>query len=108
MNIPDEKVLPPRLQWLGRLFIDTVASTVRWRISAEESRRLPVLDSTIETLREELTRARKHGLEHMEALFNVGLYALLLDRDFAVVKTEMATFDKWRLRFTARQMAVLV
>jgi hypothetical protein len=77
-------------------------------MSADEQARLPRLDEAIATSRKELLRARDMGLEDRERVFNVGLYILLMDRDFAVVKLQMATFDKWKLRFSARQMAVII
>jgi hypothetical protein len=68
-----------------------------------------VLASAITTTRKELIRARELGLVDAERIYNVGLYVLLADRDFSVLKVEMvSTFEEWKLSFTARQMAILI
>lgn len=63
----------------------------------------------METLKRELLKARERGTDHAARILNVGLFVLLMDRDFAVLKVDMvSTFEKWRLRFTARQVALLL
>lgn len=108
-RIPSEEDFPAGLQWLGRLVIDAIVFRNRCRSVADERARLPTVRSTIETFREQLANARANGLVHVERVFNVGLYVLLIDRDFGAVKVEMvSTFEPWRLRYTARHTALLL
>jgi len=70
---------------------------------------LPALESAIATLAEQKVKAQERGLVHVERISNVGLYLLLMDRDFAVLKVDMvSTFEDWRLKHTARQMGLLL
>ena len=108
-NIPSENDFPVGWRWLGRLVILFVKSRNWWRTSRREKKRLIELSRTITILRDQKTRARANGLAHRERILNVGLYVLLMDRDFSVLKTEMvSTFEPWRLKYTARQVGVLV
>jgi hypothetical protein len=107
--VPDHKNLPRGWRWLGKLLILSVIRRNQWRTWKTERKRIPVLDSTIGTFREQQYKARERGLVHVERVYNVGLYVLLMDRDFSILKFDMvSTFDKWRLRFTARQIALLL
>lgn len=107
--IPSHSDLPRGWQWLGKFLIWFVVSRSRRRALREERVRLPILESTIETAKSELIKARERGADHTVRVFNVGLFVLLMDRDFAVLKVDMvSSFEKWRLRFTARQAALLL
>jgi hypothetical protein len=108
-SIPDHTDFPQGWQWFGKLFIRLLVTRNRRRVLRTERKRMPVLDATIETVRDELLKARERGTVHAERVFNVGLFILLVDRDFAVLKVDMvSSFEKWRLRFTARQVALLM
>jgi hypothetical protein len=107
-DIPSENNFPVGWRWLGRLVILIITSRNRWRTSQGEKRRLIELTRTIKILRDQQSKAREAGLIHKERIFNVGLYLLLMDRDFSFLKIEMvSTFDPWRLRYIARQMGLL-
>ena len=108
-SIPDHTNFPRGWQWFGELFIRLLVSRNRRCVLRTELKRIPELDATIETVRDELLKARERGTLHAERVFNVGLFVLLMDRDFAVLKVDMvSSFEKRRLRFTARQVALLM
>lgn len=108
-DIPSENNFPAGWRWLGRLIIFFVTNRNRWRTSRKERKRLIELTRTITTLRDQHRKARANGLSHRERILNVGLYVLLMDRDFSVLKTEMvSTLEPWRLKYTARQIGALV
>jgi hypothetical protein len=108
-RMPRADHFPPGWRWLGRALIAHLCDRNRRAALAAERERLPPLESAIATIKRELLRARELGLSNVERLHNVGLYILLMDRDFAVLKVEMvSTFEDWKLAFTARQMAVLI
>lgn len=108
-SIPNHADLPVGWQWFGKLFIWFIVARNRRGALRRERERLPVLDGAIETARGELVKARERGMIHAERVFNVSLFMLLVDRDFAVLRVDMvSSFEKWRLRFTARQVALLL
>jgi hypothetical protein len=108
-DIPSENNFPGGWRWLGRLVIFFVTNRNRWRTSRNESKRLVELTRTITIFRDQHAKARAHRLVHRERILNVGLYLLLMHRDFSILKREMvSTFDPWRLKYTARQIGVLV
>jgi HSP90 family molecular chaperone len=108
-HIPNQNDFPAGWRWLASLVIFFVTSRNRWRTSRTEKKRLVELTQTITILRDQQAKARVNGLPHRERILNVGLYVLLMDRDFSVLKTEMAsTFEPWRLKYIARQIGVLV
>lgn len=77
----------------------------RRRTLKAEKKRLPALEAAITTLTEQKVKAQERGLVHAERIYNVGLYLLLMDKDFAVLKVDMvSTCENWRLKHTARQM----
>ena len=86
-----------------------VTSRNQWRTSRKEKKRLVELTRTIAILREQHRKARDGGLAHRERILNVGLYVLLMDRDFSVLRTEMvSTLEPWRLKYVAREVGALV
>lgn len=108
-SIPNHADLPHGWQWFGKLFIWLIVTRNRRYALRKERKKLPALDSAIETLRCELLKARERGTVHAERVFNVSLFVLLIDRDFAVLSLDMvSSLEKWRLRFTARQVALLL
>jgi hypothetical protein len=107
-HIPSERDFPVGWRWLARFITLFVTSRNRWRTSRRERKRLIELARTIATLREQQTKARENRLIHRDRILNVGLYLLLMDRDFSVLKMEMvSTLDHWRLRYAARQIGLL-
>ena len=107
--MPSADQFPPGWRWFGRALIGYLCNRNRRSVLAAERKRLPALESAIATIKRELLRARELGLLDAERVHNVGLYVLLMDRDFAVLKVEMvSTFEEWKLTFTARQMALLI
>ncbi len=63
----------------------------------------------ITIFREQQTKARANGLIHRDRILNVGLYLLLMDRDFSILQVEMvSSLDPWYLRYIARQIGLLV
>jgi hypothetical protein len=108
-NVPDHENLPRGWRWLAKLLILFLRSRNQWRTWNVERKRLPILDGTIKIFRDGLERCRKLGLADADRIYNVGLYLLLADRDCAVLKVQMiSSFENWNLRFTARQIALLV
>jgi len=108
-DIPSENNFPFGWRWLGRLVIFFITNRNRLRTFRKEKKRLIDLIRAITIFREQQTKARASGLLHRERILNVGLYVLLMDRDFSPLKIEMvSTFEPWRLKFTARQVGVLV
>jgi hypothetical protein len=106
---PDHRDFPQGWRWFGKILIFFLKSKNHRSITRKESNRIPHLEAAIQTLREQQIKARERGLVHAERIHNVGLYILLMDRDFSVLKIEMvSTFEMWRLRFTSRQMALLL
>ncbi|MEK7675205.1 MAG: hypothetical protein AAB676_05130 [Verrucomicrobiota bacterium] len=107
--LPGHKHFPYGWRWFGKLLIWFLVSRNRRSVLKKERKRIPALDSAIKTVRREQLKARERGLVHAERVFNVGLYVLVMDRDFSVLKVDMvSTFESWRLRFTARQVALLL
>src|SRR5205823_12388919 len=88
---PSENDFPAGWRWLGRIVIFLVTTQNRWRTSRKERKRLTELTRTITIFREQQTKARANGLAHRERILNVGLYVLVMDRDFSVLKTEMVS-----------------
>jgi hypothetical protein len=108
-NFPSENDFPAGWRWLGRLVIFFVTTRNRWRTSRSERKRLIELCHAITILRNEHRKARANELAHRERILNVGLYVLLIDRDFSVLRTEMVSrLEPWRLKYIARQVATLV
>ena len=108
-DIPSENNFPVGSRWLGRIIILFITSRNRLRTSRKERKRLVELSRTITILRDEHRKARANGFAHRERILNVGLYVLLMDRDFSILKTEMvSTLDRWHLKFIARQVGTLV
>ena len=108
-RMPSAAQFPPGWRWFGRALIAYLCSRNRRSALAAERKRLPALESAIATIKRELLRARELALLDAERVHNVGLYILLMDRDFAVLKVEMvSTFEEWKLTFTARQVAMLI
>lgn len=106
---PDHRDFPQGWQWFGKLLIFFLKNKNCRAITRKERRRIPHLEAAIQTLQQEQIKARERGLVHAERIYNVGLYILLVDRDFSVLKVEMvSTFEMWRLRFASRQMALLL
>ena len=109
LRIPSAEDFPHGWRWLGRTAIWFITTRNRWRTSRAERKRVVVLDATIQTLREQQSKCPERGLSHMERVHNVSLYFLLVDRDLSFWKLEMvSTFDLQRLRFAARQVALLL
>lgn len=108
-SAPNHRDFPQGWQWFGKLLIFFLRNKNHRAITRKERRRIPHLEAAIQTLQQEQIRSRERGLVHSERIYNVGLYILLMDRDFSVLKVEMvSTFEMWRLRFTSRQMALLL
>jgi len=108
-NVPDYENLPRGWHWLAKLLILFLRSRNQWRTWNVERKRLPILNGTIKIFRDGLARCRKLGLADADRIYNVGLYLLLADRDCAILKVQMiSSFENWNLRFTARQIALLV
>lgn len=108
-SLPSISDFPRGWRWLGAAVITFVTTRNRWRTTRSEQKRRPVLNHTINTLREQQLKCRDYGLSDLERVNNVSLYLLLVDRDFSFMKTEMvSTFDPQRLRFVARQQALLL
>jgi hypothetical protein len=107
--LPSASDFPRGWRWLGAAVITYLTTRNRWRSTRSERKRRPVLDRTINTLREQQLKCQKYGLSDLQRVNNVSLYLLLVDRDFSFMKTEMvSTFDPQRLRFVARQQALLL
>jgi hypothetical protein len=107
--IPSENDFPAGWRWLARLVIFLITSRNRWRTSRNETKRLVELTRTIAIFRDQHRKARNNGLVHRERILNVGLYVLLMDRDFSVLRIEMvSTLELWHLKYIARQIGVLV
>jgi hypothetical protein len=107
-HLPNRSDFPVGWRWLASLVTFLVTSRNRRRTSRDERKRLVELERTIKILRDQQLKAREAGLIHKERIFNVGLYLLLMDRDFSFLKIEMvSTFDHWRLRYIARLMGLL-
>ena len=108
-HIPSPNDFPVGWRWLASLVIFLVTNRNRWRTSRKERKRLIELTRTITILRDQHRKARANGLAHRERILNVGLYVLLMDRDFSVLRTEMvSTLEPWRLKYIARQIGALV
>ena len=108
-DIPSENDFPVGWRWLGRFVIFFITNRNRWRTSRKGKKRLIELMRAITIFREQQTKARANGLIHRDRILNVGLYLLLMDRDFSILQVEMvSSFDPWHLKYTARQIGVLV
>jgi len=106
---PRAEDVPRQWRWFARLLTLYLVSRNRRSTLKTERVRVPALDSAILTGKQEIERSRKYGTVHSERILNVGLYVLLMDRDYAVLKLEMvSTSEDWRLKFTARQIALLL
>lgn len=107
--LPSASDFPRGWRWLGAAVITYVTIRNRWRTTRSERKRGPVLNHTINTLREQQLKCQEYGLSDLQRVNNVSLYLLLVDRDFSFMKTEMvSTLDPQRLRFIARQQALLL
>lgn len=108
-TIPDPRDLPRGSRWFGKALIFFLTRRNRLQTLRGERKRIPALESAIATLKAQKIKAQELGLVHAERIHNVGLYLLLMDRDFSVLKVDMvSTLENWRLRFVARQMALLL
>jgi hypothetical protein len=108
-SFPGHQDFPKGWRWLGKVLVFYLMNRNRRRVLRAEKKRLPVLESAIATLAKQKVKAHERGLVHVEQIHNVGLYLLLMDRDFAVLKVDMvSTFEDWRLKHTARQMGLLL
>ena len=64
-------------------------------------------ERAIETVRENHKYAKNKRMEHYERIYNVGLYVLILDYDFFILKNDaLFSVRRWKKKFVARQMAV--
>ena len=108
-SFPEHRDFPKGWRWFGKALIFYLTNRNRRHTLRAEKERLPALESAIATLTEQKLKAQERGLVHAERIHNVGLYLLLMDRDFAVLKVDMvSTFEDWRLKHTARQMGLLL
>ena len=108
-NFPDHRDFPKGWRWFGKALIFYLTNRNRRHTISAEKKRLPALELAIATLTEQKIKAQERGLVHAEPIHNIGLYLLLMDRDFAVLKVDMvSTFENWRLKHTARQMGLLL
>ena len=81
----------------------------RIRHLIKEPKRIRQLEKTISVIRREYDRADKKGMPHYRNIYNVGLYVLVLEHDFAVLKHDaLFSIWDWRKKYVARQLAVLL
>jgi hypothetical protein len=108
-RIPKPEDYPSGWQWFGRIVIYWVTSRNQRRGLKRHRKNIPALENTIATLKEQLAKSQKHGLEDAIRIHNVGLYLLLMNRDVAIIRLDIvSTFEEWRMKFYARQLALLL
>ncbi len=74
-----------------------------------ERKRIAILEDTIRAIRSNHDAAKKYELPHFQRIYNVGLYVLLFEYDFAILKNDaLFSIRRWKKNFVARQMAVLL
>jgi hypothetical protein len=81
-----------------------------WLKTLRERRRHGVsLTKTLKTIRREYRRAEDLGFEHYARLYNVALYLLVLEKDFAVLKWDgLHATDSWKRNLTTRLIGLMV
>lgn len=74
-----------------------------------ERKRIAVLEDTIRVIRSNHDKAKQHELPHFQRIYNVGLYLLLFEYDFSILKNDaLFSIRDWKKNFVARQIAVLL
>jgi hypothetical protein len=108
-SLPELATVPKHFRWLGRLLMALIVGRNRWRLLKAERRRVPEIESAIELFYEQAVKYRRDGWAHRARLANVSLFILVLERDIAEYKVEMvSSLERWRLRLTARNVALLL
>src|SRR5439155_9873380 len=90
-RIPDPQYFQRGCRWFGRVLIFFLTAQNRRRALRSERKHLPAWESAITTLREETQKSRENGLVDRARVLNVGLYLLVMDRDFSVLKLDMVS-----------------
>lgn len=100
----------PRIYWpVIRIVSASIIARNRWRALRRHNAESPLVASTIETIKLRLDQCRKFRLTHSTTVFNVALYILLAERDFAQIRIDMvSTLDAERLQYVARQSGLLL
>jgi hypothetical protein len=81
----------------------------RRRLLRSERKRTRALSGALEACAREAMRARRNGLQASEAVFNLGLYFLVAERDIQAVKVDALTHpDAWTRSLCARVILLTI
>jgi hypothetical protein len=81
----------------------------RWASASSEKKRSKALRDTLETCGREALRARRNGLEALEAIYNLALYFLVAERDIQTFKVDALTHhDAWTRSLCARVILLTI
>lgn len=74
-----------------------------------ERKRISAIEGAIKSIRREYDRAKKNRMPHFQRVYNVGLYILVFEYDFSILKNDaLFAVRPWKKNFVARQFAVLL